>query len=162
MNRKTLMKLLAFSAAVAYAATPAFADQGNCRHVGGGILTNILDTKTCGGGTCTDGTATGDLRGAVGVAVLMQTGNVLTHHHHWVTESGDTITFADADLTLLANVNGQYLGNYVKGITITGGTGGFEGASGNLNSVFGAIDLNKKQLTLRYEGTVCFEHVPPP
>ena len=156
MNRKTSLKLLAFSAVVACAAAPAFADEGNCRHVGGGILTNFLDTNTCGGGTCTDGTATGDLRGAVGVAVLMQTGNVLTNHHHWVTESGDTITFDDADLTLLANVNGQYLGNYKNGITITGGTGGFEGATGNLNSVFGAIDLNKRQLTLRYEGTVCF------
>ena len=44
---------------------------------------------------------------------------------------------------------------------ITGGTGGFEGASGTLSTVFGAIDLNKGQLTLRYEGTVCFEHVPP-
>ena len=78
-----------------------------------------------------------------------------------VTESGDTITFEDADLTLLANVNGQYLGNYLQGVTITGGTGGFEGASGNLNSVFGAIDLNKHQLTLRYEGTVCFQYVSP-
>jgi hypothetical protein len=163
MKLTPLAKLLAFSgAAVCFGAMPVLADE-NCRHVGGGILTNFLDTKTCGGGSCTDGTATGDLRGAVGVAVLStsKTGNVLTNHHHWVTESGDTITFADADLTLLANVNGQYLGNYVKGITITGGTGGFEGASGNLNSVFGAIDLNKKQLTLRYEGTVCFEHVPP-
>ena len=90
-----------------------------------------------------------------------ENGNVLTNHHHWVTESGDTITFEDADLTLLANVNGQYLGNYRSGITITGGTGGFEGANGNLNSVFGAIDFNKGQLTLRYEGTVCFGHVPP-
>ena len=162
MNRKTSLKLLAFSAVVACAAAPAFADEGNCRHVGGGILTNFLDPSQClptsnsSVNLCTDGTATGDLRGAVGVAVLMQTGNVLTNHHHWVTESGDTITFDDADLTLLANVNGQYLGNYKNGITITGGTGGFEGATGNLNSVFGAIDLNKRQLTLRYEWTVCF------
>jgi hypothetical protein len=59
-------------------------------------------------------------------------------------------------------VNGQYLGNYLNGVTITGGTGGFEGAQGVLYSIFGAIDLNKGQLTLRYEGTVCFERVPPP
>ena len=163
MNLKTLAELLAFSAAVScVVASSALADAGHCRHVGGGILTNFLDSNTCGGGTCTDGTATGDLRGAVGVAVLSQSGNVLHKHHHGVTESGDTITFKDADLTLLASVNGQYLGNYRSGITITGGTGGFEGASGNLNSVFGAIDLNKHQLTLRYEGTVCFERVPPP
>jgi hypothetical protein len=96
------------------------------------------------------------------VAVLSQSGNVLHNHHHWVTESGDTITFKDADLALLANANGQYLGNYLKGVTITGGSGAFEDAQGNLYSVFGAIDLNKGQLTLRYEGTVCFERVPPP
>jgi hypothetical protein len=47
-------------------------------------------------------------------------------------------------------------------VMITGGTGGFEGASGTLPSVFGAIDLNKGQLTLRYEGTVCFASVPAP
>ena len=162
MNKKTVMQLLAISSAATWLGVmQGFAEEGHCRHVGGGILTNFLDTNTCGGGTCTDGTATGDLRGAVGVAVLSQNGNVLHNHHHWVTESGDTITFEDADLTLLANVNGQYLGNYLNGVAITGGTGGFAGASGNLNPVFGAIDLNKGQLTLRYEGTVCFEHVPP-
>jgi hypothetical protein len=79
-----------------------------------------------------------------------------------LTESGDTITFENADLALLANVNGQYLVNYLQGLTITGGTGGFEGASGNLNSVFGAVDLNKGQVTLRYAGTVCLPTVKEP
>jgi hypothetical protein len=165
MKLKPLARLLACSvAAICLGATPVFADAGYCRHVGGGILTNFLQTADCAASPlalCTDGTATGDLRGAVGVAVLSENGNVLHNHHHWVTESGDTITFKDADLTLLANVNGQYLGNYLKGVTITGGTGGFEGAQGILYSIFGAIDLNKGQLTLRYEGTVCFERVPP-
>ena len=111
--------------------------------------------------------ATGDLSGSVGVAVLKETGSggagtFLTNHHHWVTASGDTITFQDADLYLLADVNNQYLGNYKYGITITGGTGAFEGASGFLDSVFGAIDFNKGQLTLRYQGTVCFPEVKKP
>ena len=54
------------------------------------------------------------------------------------------------------------LADYLNGVNITGGTGGFENAHGTLESVFGAIDLNKGELTLRYEGTVCFERVPSP
>jgi hypothetical protein len=169
MNTKMLARFFALSgAALCLGAMPGLADGEHCRHVGGGILTNFLpqtnppiDCAASPLNLCTDGTATGDLNGAVGVAVLSQNGNVLHNHHHWVTASGDTITFDNADLNLLADVNGQYLGNYLHGIIITGGTGGVEGASGNLNSVFGAIDFNKGQLTLRYEGTVCFKSDPP-
>jgi hypothetical protein len=174
MNVKTLARLLALSgAAMCFGAIPGLADNPHCRHVGGGILTNVLqpppavDCLSSPLGLCTDGVATGDLNGSVGVAVLKETGTggagtILTNHHHWVTASGDTITFQDADLYLLADVNNQFLGNYIHGITITGGTGAFEGASGFLDSVFGAIDFNKGQLTLRYAGTVCFSTVKAP
>jgi hypothetical protein len=172
MNMKMLAKLFALSgAAMALGATPSFAAGGvHCRDIGGGILTNFLDPSQClptsnsSVGLCTDGPAAGDLRGAVGVQVraVNNNGSVLHNHHHWVTDSGDTITFEDADLTLLANVNGQYLGNYLNGVKISGGTGAFEGATGNLDSVFGAIDFNKGQITLRYAGTVCFPTVKEP
>lgn len=166
MELKTLTRLLAISAAVSCAAAgSAFADAGHCRHVGGGILTNFLQKADCGSspvGLCTDGPATGDFRGAVGVAVLAIAGNILHNHHHWVTDTGDTIFFKDADLTLLATgIPGLFAGDYLSGIYVTGGTGGFEGATGKI-SAFGAVDENKGQLTLRYEGTVCFEPVPPP
>jgi hypothetical protein len=166
MRLKMLAELLAFSAAVSCgAATPGFADAGRCRHVGGGILTNFLQKADCGSSPlflCTDGPATGDFRGAVGVAVLAMTGNVLHNHHHWVTDSGDTIYFKDADLTLFStSISGLFAGDYLSGIYITGGTGGFEGATGKI-AAFGAVDENKGQLTLRYEGTVCLEPVPPP
>ena len=166
MNVKTLAELLAFSAAIGCAAaTPGFAAAGHCRHVGGGILTNFLQKADCGSsplGLCTDGPATGDFRGAVGVAVLAATGNVLHNHHHWVTETGDTIFFNDADLTLLpTSIPGLFAGDYLSGIQVSGGTGGFEGARGEITA-FGAIDENKGQLTLRYEGKVCFEPIPPP
>jgi hypothetical protein len=166
MKLKTAAALLAFSTAVSYGvALPAFADGGGCRHVGGGILTNFLQQNDCGGspvGLCTDGPAIGDFKGAVGVAVLAVTGNVLHNHHHWVTDTGDTIFFKDADLTLLStSTPGLFAGDYLSGIYITGGTGAFENATGKI-SAFGAIDENKGQLTLRYEGTVCFERATSP
>ena len=81
MNMKTLARLLALSgAAMCFGAIPGLADNPHCRHVGGGILTNVLppppaiDCKSSPLGLCTDGVATGDLNGSVGVVVLMQTG----------------------------------------------------------------------------------------
>src|SRR6516165_5688592 len=135
MNRKTSLKLLAFSAVVACAAAPAFADEGNCRHVGGGILTNFLDPSQClptsnsSVNLCTDGTATGDLRGAVGVQVLEVKGNVYHVRHHWVTESGDTISLNDAYLTTYptSDPNNRVLADYLNGVEIIGGTGAFAG-----------------------------------
>jgi hypothetical protein len=165
MKMKMLAKLLAFSGiAICLGAMPGLADTERCRHVGGGILTNFLDPNTCGGptGLCSDGTATGDLNGAIGVSVLTVTGNVYHVHHHAVTETGDTIFWEDADLsTFPTGDTGRVLADYLKGVTISGGTGGFKNAHGFLNSVFGAIDLNKGELTLRYEGYVCFAPVKP-
>jgi hypothetical protein len=40
----------------------------NCQEVGGGILTNFLSTPAVGASTL--GTATGDLRGGLGVVIL--------------------------------------------------------------------------------------------
>ena len=94
-------------------------------------------------------------------------GNVFTNHHHWVTESGDTILLNPADATAYATPdNNRFLGDYLAGVEITGGTGAFEGATGTIFA-FGAVDLNlgqvtSGQVTLRYAGTVCFAHVPPP
>jgi len=111
------------------------------------------------------------LKGAVGVQVLTvtptATGLVLHNQHHWVTESGDTILLNPADATAYTTPdNNRFLGDYLSGIEITGGTGAFEGATGTIFA-FGAVDLNlgqvtSGQVTLRYAGTVCFAHVPPP
>jgi hypothetical protein len=147
-------------------ATPGFAAGGvHCQEVGGGVLTNFLPptNPACAASPlklCTDGTATGDLRGGVGVSVLSISGNVYHVQHHWVTESGDTIFVKDAFLTTFPTSDpNRVLADYLDGVDISGGTGHFDGATGVLFSVFGAADLKLGQVTLRYAGTVCFPKV---
>jgi hypothetical protein len=166
MNLKTLTKLFALSgAAMCFGAVPGLADAGHCRHVGGGVLTNFLQPADCAASPinlCTDGSSTGDIRGGVGVTILGINGNVYHVHHHWVTDTGDTIFVKDAYLTAFPTSDpNRVLADYVNGVDITGGTGGFEGANGKLFT-FGGVDLKQGQITLRYAGTVCFEPVPQP
>jgi len=141
---------------------PCLLAQGatHCKKVGGSISTNFIDAAD------TLGTATGDLKGGLGVHVLSVTAGpngttILHNHHHWVTETGDTILFDDADATLYpASLPSLYSARYLQGVKIIGGTGRFEKATGNLTNTFGAVDLSKNQIVLRYQGNVCF--VEPP
>jgi hypothetical protein len=137
--------------------TPSLFAQGaaNCKQVGGAILTNFTDQ------TSTLGTATGDLRGGLGVSVLNVTpgpngSTIFRVHHHWVTESGDTIILADTNATAYPTPAGVFALRYINGVQITGGTGRFEDASGTLTA-FGGLDLNQGQISLRYSGQVCFK-----
>ena len=140
-------------------------DEHNCRKVSGGIVTNFLNESGTVSGTSfaneTLGTATGDLKGGLGVYVLsLQPGpngtTIFHNHHHWVTEAGDTIFLADAYATAYPSVvPGLFAATYPNGVNITGGTGRFAGATGNIAS-WGAVDLNTGQIVLRYEGTICF------
>ena len=68
-------------------------------------MTNVLGEKGTVNGqdfvATTLGTVTGDLRGAIGVYFLSITGVgtpkvVAKVHHHWVTETGDTIFLENA------------------------------------------------------------------
>ena len=127
-----------------------------CRDVGGSISTNFIDQ------TDTLGTATGDLGGGLRVHVLSVTAGpngttILHNHHHWVTVQGNTILFDDADATLFPTpISGLFAASYLKGVVIIGGTGRFANATGNLTSTYGAVDLPKGQVVLRYQGRVCF------
>jgi hypothetical protein len=150
--------LLAFGASSAGHPAVAQAEDTHCVQVGGGIVTNFLDQTY----SETLGTATGDLGGGLGVSVLGVTpgpggGPTIYHvHHHWVTTTGDSLYFKDADLSAFpTGVSGVVLAKYVKGVDLVGGTGRYDGATGTL-AVFGAVDLNQLQLTLRYSGKICF------
>ena len=129
-----------------------------CVPVGGMLMTNFgaIDAAT------TMGTATGDLRGAVSGTLLGApqpgAGGTLVFHvqHHWVTESGDTLTFDPAVATTVPVQNSQTLFAIVTyPVHITGGTGKFAGAIGDLKSI-GEVDLAAQATVFRYSGQVCF------
>jgi hypothetical protein len=156
-GRKTMTKMWILSlliAPVLFARDDS--SERRCRDVGGSISINFIDP------TDTLGTATGDLGGGLGVHVLSVTAGpngttILHNHHHWVTVQGDTILFDDADATLFPTpISGLFAASYLKGVVIIGGTGRFANATGNLTSTYGAVDLPKGQVVLRYQGHVCF------
>lgn len=136
--------------------TIAFAAQKHCESVGGSLITNFgaVDANT------TLGTATGDLKGAVAATVQSVTPNSdgtvsFNVQHHWVTEAGDTINTDPA--TAITMPLSQTLFAVIKyPVHITGGTGKFAGATGDLTSI-GEADLVAGTV-FRYTGKVCFAH----
>src|ERR1700686_4053425 len=108
------------------------------------LMTNLgaVDAAT------TMGQATGDLRGAVGATILSteSNGNTLVLHvqHHWVTESGDTLSFDPAAATTTQVAPGLYA-IVTYPVHLSGGTGKFAGATGDFNSI-GEADLLSGQI----------------
>jgi hypothetical protein len=127
-----------------------------CVPIGGMLMTNFgaIDQFT------TMGTATGDLRGAVSGTLLGApqpgAGGTLVFHvqHHWVTESGDTITF-DPAVATTAPLSQTLFAVITYPVHITGGTGKFVGATGDLKNI-GEVDLAAQATVFRYSGQVCF------
>ncbi len=122
--------------------------------VGGTILTNFgaIDANT------TMGPATGDLRGAVSGTLLgapvAGAGNTVVFHvqHHWVTESGETLSFDPATATTVP-LSPTLFAIVTYPVHLTGGTGRFAGATGDMTSI-GEVDL-VKGIVFRYTGQVC-------
>jgi hypothetical protein len=124
----------------------------HCTDVGGAILSDLNGF----GPNTTMGVATGDLKGGVGVEIvgINSTFTVFTVQHHWVTENGESLQIDRAD------ASGTYVASGLFAFTdyrahLSGGTGRFAGASGDL-SFIGELDLNTGHAILRYSGHVCF------
>jgi hypothetical protein len=145
--RAALMAVLVAPAS-GFSAVPGAAASGHCQPVGGSVFTNFVDP------TDAVGPVSGDLAGAVSVQILAINGNVYHIRKHFVTTSGDTMTVADTDFTTYpTSVSG--LAAATEPMTITGGTGRFDGATGSV-TFFGAIN-GDGEVTLRYSGTICFK-----
>src|SRR4030088_864513 len=128
---------------------------GECVHVGGGVITNVGVISA----DRTLGTATGDLKGAVGVQIVGQSPGlngttVFSVHHFWVTVEGDTIFVEPAQLTAIPVAPGLFA-VVTYPVSISGGTGKFKGATGKL-SVIGEADFTAGEIGLRYSGRICF------
>lgn len=166
---KSIVNALAFAVVLNVAASlgsVALAQSANAAphtaKVGGGFVTNFIAPDQ------TAGTATGDLKGALGVKVLAVVSGAIGNgkpvtlkvQHFWVTETGDTIFLEAADATAYPGASPSqpllYSAVYENGVRVIGGTGKFEGATGTLKA-WAAIDLQAGEVAGRYSGTICFK-----
>jgi len=145
-----------FGVALLIASLATTASAKTCTTVGGAILTNLGGFGVIDGSPTTLGVATGHLKGALGVQVVSAAPDFtsITVQHHWVTDDGETLNFDQATL------HGAYVGPTLLGVTeykihLSGGTGRFSNATGDLSSI-GEIDFSTGHTILRYSGTVCY------
>lgn len=158
----TSLVLLAYLPAKGSPSTPSTppargwrVDDRTCVSVGGTVMTNFgaVDQNT------TLGPATGDLKGAVSATLMGAPtpgngGTVLFHvQHHWVTDSGDLISFDPAVATTVP-LSGTLFAVTSYPVHISGGTGKFAGATGDITNI-GEADLVKGTV-FRYSGQVCY------
>lgn len=165
LTRVVLMAFVVFVPAMALFSGPSLAPKAaprsggaerHCVPVGGMLMTNFgaIDANT------TMGPATGDLAGAVSGTLLGApqpgAGGTLVFHvqHHWVTESGDTLTF-DPAVATTAPLSQTLFAVITYPVHITGGTGKFAGAIGDIKNI-GEVDLAAQATVFRYSGQVCF------
>ncbi|MFO1497918.1 MAG: hypothetical protein U1G07_05915 [Verrucomicrobiota bacterium] len=131
-----------------------------CENVSGAFSTNFISPDQ------TAGTATGDLKGALGVKILSMTGEVGNGkpvtgkaQHFWVTETGDIVFTAEVLAEFYPSASPSLPTLYAlveQQVKIVGGTGRFDGASGILK-VWGGADFAAGQAVGRYSGTICFK-----
>ena len=151
MKARTLV--YAFAALLVLSAASA-AQSKKCTPAGGMLMTDIGVPDA----NSTMGYAAGDLKGAVGVSILsvQQSGSTLTLNvqHHWVSESGDIISFDPATATATQVAPGVYgIVSYPTHLN-GNGTGKFAGVTGDFTNM-GEADLINGRIVVRYLGTIC-------
>ena len=157
MKRMTRVLAFVFSLGllIGFLSPRGFAQNPHCTTVGGAIVTNLGGFGVIDGRPTTLGVATGDLKGALGVEIVSASPDFtsITVQHHWVTDDGETLNFDQATL------HGAYVSPTLLAVSdykvhLSGGTGRFANATGNLSSI-GEVDFATGHTVLRYSGTVC-------
>jgi hypothetical protein len=167
MSVGTVLIVLVFT--IIAGASRAVAGNPHCVPVGGTFVTNLGAIGGSGVPSTTLGRVTGDLSGAVAATILNVEPSgenlVFTVQHHIVTDSGDFV-FADEAHATVVEVTGApapLFAIVTYPVHITGGTGKFAGATGDITNIgevsvpnFASNDLSGGTLILRYSGHVCF------
>jgi hypothetical protein len=156
MQIQSFKYLGSFVAALLLALPLAGQTATHCSSIGGTMSTNlaVVDQAT------TMGTVTGDLKGAVAATILATTQNPdgtvsFVVQHHLVTESGDTLFFAQATAVSMP-LSATRFAVLSYPVTIQGGTGKYANAKGKLDSI-GEVDLSLGQTVFRYTGKLCVQ-----
>ena len=155
-TRRVFAFLFSLGLLIGAVSARGFAQNPHCTTVGGAILTNLGGFGVIDGTPTTLGVATGELKGALGVQIVSASPDFtsITVQHHWVTDDGETLNFGEATL------HGAYVSQTLLAVTeykvhLSGGTGRFANATGNLSSI-GEVDFATGHTVLRYSGTVCY------
>lgn len=126
-----------------------------CRQVGGTISASFVPLEE---GQAIVGTVTGSLSGAIhGIASAptpQENGSlILEVKDHFVTEEGLVLETLD-QVTLVPVPGLEGVFHQSATYEVVGGTGHLSHASGSLTG-HGEVDLNRGQVTVRYEGEIC-------
>jgi hypothetical protein len=169
INRMSVgILLVVLVSTIAAGASRAVAGNRHCVPVGGTFMTNLGVIGGSSVPSTTLGRVTGDLSGAVAATILKVEPSgehlVFTVRHHIITDSGDSV-FADEAQATVVEVTGApapLFAIVTYPVHITGGTGKFAGATGDITNIgevsvpnFASNDLSGGTLILRYDGHVC-------
>ena len=145
------------------------AASANCIPVGGTFMTNLGAIGGTSVPSTTLGRVTGALSGAVAatIANVQQSGGnfVFTVQHHIVTDEGDFVFANEAQATAMPVQGAPHplFAIVTYPVHITGGTGKFAHATGDITNIgevqvpnFASGDLSGGTLILRYSGQICF------
>ena len=146
MRYMTSKKLTPIAMGFAYCLAGAVANANVCEDVSGtGVTRNLTNSTQLG-------VSFGDLKAAIYGEIIASNFPLIVLNHTLTLESRDMV-FTAGDEAILTPIS-EVVSRVNETLYIVGGTGRFDGASGQL-SVSGILDSQTGKNVFLYEGTVC-------